>query len=119
MEIEETQSGVVMILRPQGRLDAMSAPRLQESALGHIDAGKRSLVLDLEKIDYISSAGLRAMLVAAKRLQEVDGRLVVCSLHGIVQDVFGMSGFDKIIETAPDQAAALAALSEASLPGRE
>ncbi len=111
MEIEETQSGVVMILRPQGRLDAMSAPRLQESALGHIDAGKTSLVLDLEKIDYISSAGLRAVLVAAKRLQEMDGRLVVCSLRGIVLEVFGMSGFDQIIETTPDQAAAVATFS--------
>jgi anti-anti-sigma factor len=111
MEIEETQSGGVLILRPQGRLDAVSAPRLQESALGHLDTGTKSLVLDLENVDYVSSAGLRAVLVAAKRLQEMGGKLVVCSLRGIVQEVFAMSGFDQIIESAPDQAAALDMLS--------
>ncbi len=111
MEIEETQSGKVLILHPQGRLDGVSAPLLQESALGHVDAGETSLVLDLEKVDYISSAGLRAVLVAAKRLQKIGGRLVVCSLRGIVLEVFDMSGFDQIIETAPDQAAALATFS--------
>jgi anti-anti-sigma factor len=111
MQIEETKSGAVLILRPQGRLDAVSAPSLQENALGHISAGVTSLVLDLEKVDYVSSAGLRAVLVAAKRLREIGGRVVVCSLHGIVLEVFGMSGFDQIIETAPDQATALATFS--------
>lgn len=108
MEIEETSSGGVLILRPRGRLDAVSAPHLQASAQGHLDAGTTSLVLDLENVDYVSSAGLRAVLVAAKGLQGAGGKLVVCSLRGIVQEVFGMSGFDQIIETAPDQAAALA-----------
>jgi len=111
MQIEETRSGDILILRPQGRLDAVSSPALQDNALGHVDAGATSLVLDMEKVEYLSSAGLRVVLMAAKRLRESGGRLVVCSLHGIVLEVFGMSGFDKIIETAPDQAAALATFS--------
>ena len=107
-----SESGV-LILEAEGRLDAQSAPGLQASVLERIEGGDTRVVLDLERLSYISSAGLRVILVTAKKLKEADGRLIVCTLQEGVAEVFRISGFDSIVDTAENRAAALSNLNPA------
>jgi stage II sporulation protein AA (anti-sigma F factor antagonist) len=111
MQIDESQVGEALVLSPHGRLDAQSAPAFQDSVLARIDAGTLQLLLDLDALEYVSSAGLRAVLMIAKRLRQNGGKLVVCSLRDNVAEVFRVSGFDAVIDTAADRAAGLAALA--------
>ena len=73
--------------------------------------GTQKLLIDFAKLDYISSAGLRVLLIAAKRLKESDGRFAICSLNDNVADVFAVSGFGSFIDIHPDEASALAAMT--------
>src|SRR5207249_1502150 len=73
-EIEEQRAGRTLVMAPQGRLDARSAQDFGERLLGRIDGGETSIVLDLSRIDFLGSAGLRVVLSAAKRLRDVDGQ---------------------------------------------
>ena len=107
MEIGEAKSGGTLVMTPTGRLNAESAQAFQERLLSRIDAGETSLLLDLAQLDYISSAGLRSLLIAAKRVQASDGRFALCALTANVREVFRMSGFDTIIDVHPDRATAL------------
>ena len=95
----------------RGRVDSASAGDM-EKALQPLfcEAGQRAIV-DLSALDYISSAGLRVVLMAAKRAKQTQGRLMLCSLPPPVREVFEISGFLKIIDVAPDPAAALAAMN--------
>ncbi|MBI3785315.1 MAG: STAS domain-containing protein [Deltaproteobacteria bacterium] len=111
MEISETRSGRTLVLLPNGRIDAATAPLFHQRLLRSVDDGETSVLLDLMQLDYISSAGLRSLLTAAKRLQAGDGRFAVCSLSHNVREVFEVSGFDTIIEIHPDRAAALMSLT--------
>lgn len=110
MELEETREAGVLLLKLSGRLDAETAPALQTAVLARVEGGETSIVLDLQDLQYVSSAGLRVVLMAAKRLQEAGGKLVVCSLQDGVLEVFRVSGMNAIIATADDRAGALAAL---------
>lgn len=68
----------------------------------------RRVVIDFAALDYISSAGLRVVLMTAKRAKQGKGTLVLCGLQPHVKEVFEISGFLKILEVAPDRLAALA-----------
>ena len=82
MEISVTESGVVRILSFQGNLDTNTAPQAESEINGLIDAGSQKLLINFEKLDYISSAGLRILLATAKKLKASQGDLripaVVC-----------------------------------------
>ena len=93
MEISDSQSGAVRILSPAGRLDTETSNTLQERWLELIDKGDRWFVLDAADLAYVSSSGLRVILVAAKRLKEVSGGIVICGLNPRLQQVFDMTGF--------------------------
>ncbi len=111
MNIAESREGAILVLSPEGRLDAQSAPGFQTQILERIDGGDTAILLDLAKLEYISSAGLRVILVAAKKLKDRSGKIVVCSLAEGVKEVFRISGFDSIVDTKDDRASALAALA--------
>lgn len=64
--------------------------------LSRIDSGDRRLVIDLAQLDYISSAGLRVLIVAGKRLSGANGKIVLCSLKDPVREVFDIAGFSSI-----------------------
>ncbi|MBV9825593.1 MAG: STAS domain-containing protein [Alphaproteobacteria bacterium] len=103
-------AGDVSIIRLTGRLDSSTA-RAAEDNFSKLLAGEfPSLALDLTMLDYVSSAGLRVLLVVAKKLQRANAKLVLFGMHPSVREVFAISGFDKIFAIQPDQAAALAAV---------
>jgi len=100
-----------LVLEPRGRLDGRSTPAFEERLLGCIEAGERAVLLDCGNLDYISSAGLRAVLTASKRLSDLNGRFALCALNASVREIFRISCFDTIIAIHSDAAAALATFS--------
>ncbi len=111
METRTDRTGGVLVVRTGGRLDGVNAREFEDALQGVIDDSDRAVILDLGRLTYISSAGLRVILLVAKTLQRQDGNLAVCSLSGPVREVFEISGFDKIIQTHDSQAEAIAALT--------
>ena len=95
-----------------GRVDGINSLKFQDALTSLLEKNVTALVLDLEHLSYISSAGLRVILVAAKELQESTGKFAVCSLSDSVADVFRVSGFDTIVPTYATQPEALSALNE-------
>ena len=103
----ETQ-GDITILAPRNSIDVSTAPELEKVALEHLTAGTNKLIIDFSQVDYISSAGLRVVLIAAKKLRKSTGTLVLSGLNDVVQEVFEISGLTKILTIAADINAAKA-----------
>ncbi len=97
MDITEQKSAGVVTLRLSGRLDTTTAPAFEDKILGGIASGERYVVIDLAQLDYISSAGLRVIALAGKRLSAANGKLVLCSLKDRVREVFEVAGFSSIV----------------------
>ncbi len=110
MHIALERIGQAAVVLFSGRLDSYSAARIEAELVAAIEAGARKLVFDLAALDYISSAGLRVILVVAKRLKPLGGRLVLCRLSAPVLEVFEISGFLSIMAIHDTKEAALAAL---------
>ncbi len=107
MEITNSNVGEVRVVRITGNLDTQSFSNAQAKLTGLMDEGAKKILVDFEDLDYISSAGLRILLVVAKQLTSVGGELRICSLNEVVQDVFDISGFSTIFNVAPNRSAAL------------
>jgi len=93
MEITVAKIADVVTLRLLGKLDATVADAFEEQILGQIDSGERLIVVDLARLDYIASAGLRVLAFANKRLNGANGRMALCSLQEHVREVFDVVGF--------------------------
>lgn len=113
MEIREESRDGATVLAPVGRLDSESSELLDSAVMRHLDRGVTKLAIDFLDVDYISSAGLRVVLMAAKRLQAASGTLVLCSLQQSVRLVFDLAGLLPLFAVEPDRAAALARLRAA------
>jgi anti-sigma B factor antagonist len=107
MEISEQKRGSVVLLSLTGRLDAGTSGRLEEKLLALINGGERHFVLDFLHLDYISSAGLRVLLMAAKKLKGLNGGIVLASLKDQIREVFDIAGFSAIFPIYDQQDAAV------------
>ncbi len=103
---ETTPTATIVAL--QGQLNSANAGTIEAEVLGLVSGGARNLVLDFAALDYISSAGLRMVLVVAKRLKQEGGLLVLCGMQPHVREVFDISGFLAILNVEPGRAEALA-----------
>ena len=110
MEISEEQKGGVLTLGLSGKLDTTSSKAFEDRILAVIDAGARQLVVDLSRLDYVSSSGLRVFLLAAKRLNSANGKIVLCSLKDPVREVFDIVGFSSIFSVYGSHEEALKSL---------
>ncbi len=97
----------VLVLNPLGRIDGTNAKAFEEALLGRIDAGDNNILMNFEGINYISSAGLRVLLMAAKRTSQSAGKLALCAVQDHIQEVFKFSGFSEIIPIHEDRPKAL------------
>ena len=93
----ENREGVALI-RPTGRIDSGNATEFESLVTAKLNEGAQKLVFDFGDLDFMSSAGLRVVLVAGKRMRESKGRLAFAGLRDNVHDVFAMSGFLKLFE---------------------
>lgn len=109
MEFAQEIAGDVVVAKLAGRLDSGSAAAAEEQLTRLVGGSAPRLVIDLSQLDYVSSAGLRVLLIVARKVQQAQGRLALFGLSPGVRDVFSISGFDKILTVRDDRAAALAA----------
>ncbi len=97
----------VTLIEASGRIDSMNADELGETLSDEIERGGRQVVLDLSKVSYMSSAGLRELVAAYRRLQDSAGDLRLAQPSSRVLDVLEMSGLDTIFQIFPTQVAAV------------
>src|SRR5262245_38126842 len=107
MNITEDKRGDVLLLGIEGRLDASTANKLEEKLLASIDAGERRLALDCSQLDYISSAGLRVLRLAVKRVNRSNGKIVLYALKDQIKEVFDIAGFSPLFPFFTTQEEAL------------
>ena len=107
MEIIEREEGEVRVLSLVGRLDTNTTPDAEAQINSVLDSGTNKLLINFEKIDYVSSAGLRLLLATAKRLRGSAGELRITCLNETVQEVFDISGFASILTVLPTEQEAL------------
>lgn len=96
-----------------GNLDSASSPSLALAVNVAMEAGARRLIFDMRDVRYVSSAGLRVILIAAKQAQSAGGGVAVFGLQTNVARVFAISGFDKVVTIAACDADARASLPAA------
>ena len=109
MQIREEKEGAVLVLTVSEVLDSLTSPEFEARLLRYIDAGEHSLLLDCSGVHYMNSAGLKALLLAMKRLEAVGGKIVICGLDSNVQTVFELTGFDRLFAIKADRSEARAA----------
>src|SRR5262245_45583472 len=97
LEVSETREPGVVVVGLAGRLDGTTAADL-DARLGQlVAAGERQVVLDLARLEYITSVGLRTILVVAKQLRAGAGKLVIAALQDPVKQVFDLAGFSALL----------------------
>jgi anti-anti-sigma factor len=100
----------VTILQLKGRIDASNAQDAEASLFEYLGSGVQ-LAVDFSELEFISSAGLRIFLMMAKKIKVHQGKLALFALSPVVNEVFEISGFSKILTICPNQEQALQALA--------
>jgi anti-anti-sigma factor len=115
MEVQEITAGEVLVLLPVGRLDTATSSEFESHVQRVLTRGVSRFVVDCGRLEYVSSAGLRVLLMLAKRLSGGKGALVLCSMSQPVQEVFEIAGFSRIFSIESDRPSALERASSGSL----
>ena len=110
VEVNESSDGVVTIVAIKGRLDSITAPALGERLSSALAVPSRRLLIELSQLEYISSAGFRVLLLAAKRAAETDGQIVLAGISGKIRQVFDLGGFLDLFRICGSRDEAIAAL---------
>ena len=110
MDIKTESSNGTLIAKAEGRIDGVNARDFEEAMKAAINSDYSTVIIDLEGLSYISSAGLRVILLIAKTLRKRNAELVLCSLSNPIREVFEISGFDKIIPVHASREQALASV---------
>jgi len=98
------------IIHAAGRIDAVTCDELEESLMKLLDQGETNIILSLENIEYISSAGLRVLVVIAKQLYD-DGNFCLCNASENVLEIIEMAGFNVFMTIYEDLETAEATLN--------
>lgn len=101
MQIKEDKQGEVLIVTVSEHLDTATSSIFESRLLGMVDRGERKIVVDCGTLEYVNSAGLKVFLLAAKRLEPLGGKLVLCALAPSVLMIFEMIGFTRIMKIVP------------------
>jgi anti-anti-sigma factor len=109
VELREDRVGVVTVVEVKGRIDNTTAPVLADRLMASLRDSRVRVVLDLSRLDYIGSVGLRVLLVAAKHADQIGGRLVLCGIYGRISQVFNVGGFLDLFTVAENRAEGIAA----------
>ncbi len=96
MDISQKKIGDVSVLSLAGRLDAYVSNDVEQKLNGLIDGGEISVVVSLEKLDYISSSGLRVLLASLKKIRKREGDIKLASMKPRIKEVFDVAGFSQL-----------------------
>ena len=110
MEMTTDRREDVLSIRVVGRIDGSNAIAFQEAMRTAVEDRDRGTIMDCAELSYVSSAGLRAVLMTAKTLSNRNVRFALCALSDNVLETFEKSGFDKIIAICGSKAEALVSL---------
>ncbi len=111
MQIDIQKHDDASVLHIDGRLDANSAPDLEKRLSEVIEQGEKAVVLDFARVAYVSSAGLRILLMGAKKLNGTGRNFLLCGLNASVMEVLKITGFQRVLTIHEDLKQALAALT--------
>lgn len=111
MEIKETKKENVMILEMGWKLDVNTSPILEKRVLSLIEKGEKNIIFDFVNINYISSSGLRVILLAEKKAQELGGKVVLSNVQDHVKTIFDIAGFTSMLTLYPNNDEALKSFS--------
>ena len=100
MEISQKEENGIVFLAFKGRLDGSSATEAEQRIKDIMEGENNRLLFDFADLEYLSSAGLRVVLGAAKEIKRKDGKFALCALNAYVKEVFEVSGFGAIIPIA-------------------
>ena len=110
MQIIPTDHPNARILALSGRLDATTCALFEDACRQELNGTATNILIDLNALEYMSSAGLRAILAMEKLSRQLKKTLLFCAMQPMVTDLFRVSGFDRILRTFPSQESALATL---------
>ena len=108
MEIKEDAIGEAVVLIPQTRVDSATAKAFEGKVVAVVNSGAPRIIIDFCDLDYISSAGLRVVLVGAK-MTRAPRKFALCGMKPQIREIFDVSGFSKILAIHPDRDTALSA----------
>jgi anti-sigma B factor antagonist len=111
--VTRAQEGDVAVLSLDGYLDAHTAPKFENTIQEEVDAGRIRIVVDCEKLTYISSAGLGVFMSFVEDVRAAGGDIKVCATQPTVYEVFDILGFPEIFDILPDRAQAVRKFAEA------
>ena len=95
MEIGASNIGNIVVLHPNGRIDGSTSAEFQTKLLEVVAEAADGVIIDFAKVDYISSAGLRALMTAIR--QRKDRRLAVAMLQPVIQEIFTIARFQHVV----------------------
>ena len=113
MKLNPRRYADTLVLSPAGRLDHDSSETFRTELDAHLEGARdgRCIVLDLAGLEYVSSAGLRCFMLAAKRTGSQGGRILIAAMRPLVAEIFQISRFTTLFEVHPTVRAALSAAS--------
>ena len=117
MECKTHNFANVVVIEVEGRVDHGTAPAFGSVILPHVEGctgEAKKLLIDLGKVHYMSSAGLRVLMIAAKGCRKQDGTMVLAALQPTIREVFKIGRFDMVLDTFPTVRDALAVISPAA-----
>ena len=100
-EILQSERNGFAVLAPAGRLDTKTAPDFEKKILELLKGGTRRFAVDFTPTEYVASAGLRVLVMLAKKMAGGEGRLVLCGMQDTVHEVFEIAGFTSLFTIAP------------------
>ena len=119
MELNATQNNNIVVLAPRGRIDHLNAEAFGKAVAPHVEACNKSgprLLFDLSALEYISSAGLRVLMLASKRAIPAGGRIGVAAPTTLVREILEISRFDLVFPVFDSVAAGLSTFADAPAP---
>ena len=114
MEFTSRKLADVVVVAPVGQIDHVNAMKLQQALTPIVDdaaAGQNPLVLDFTGVEYISSMGLRVLMVAAKQMRSRNAPVAIAGLQPVVDEIFEIARFRFVVDVFPSVRDALVALS--------
>ncbi len=100
MELLESAHDGVTVVHVVGRVNSANAREMETRLQSALDRGCRAIVVDLSRLDHMTSAGFRSLLQAEKRADDLGARMVLCGLQGLTLELFEIGGFIEMFVVA-------------------
>jgi anti-anti-sigma factor len=113
MQISQYQQGNVQVLALSGRVDELASPELDQTFGELIASGEQRVVVDMAGVEYISSSGLRVLLMLYKTMKQTNGHLKLSALSPFVTEVFNVTNYHTLFDVHPNAESAVAAMPAA------